>query len=195
MTLFWVLFTNQLAVSQNESLSPSISIGTWKDYIVPWKSRGQNKEAQDLYEQGRYHEASQKYFDLLDKHRDELGERNPNVLIWKRHLAYSLCELGRLEESAQLFEELLDYWTTEAGADSIDALVITSRLGWVYLQSGQSSIGERYIQYAYEKSIEIYGAKSFQAMIPIENMTFLKYNNGQMAEATQMLTDLLVIQE
>ena len=58
MTLFWVLFTNQIAVSQNESLSPSISIGTWKDHIVPWKSRGQNKEAQDLYEQGRYHEAS-----------------------------------------------------------------------------------------------------------------------------------------
>ena len=124
-----------------------------------------------------------------------MGERNPNVLIWKKHLAYSLCELGRLEESTQLFEELFEYWTTEAGADSIETLVITSRLGWVYLQSGQGSIGERYIRYAYEKSIEIYGAKSVQAMIPIENMTFLKYNNGQMAEVIQMLTDLLVMQE
>ena len=73
--------------------------------------------------------------------------------------------------------------------------MITSRLGWVYLQLEQGETGERYIRYAYEKSIEIYGAKSPHVIVPIENMAFLKYNNGQVGAAIQMLTDLLDLQE
>ena len=195
MTLFWVLFTHQLVVSQNESSSPSTVIEVWKDRFIPFKSRGQHKEARDLFEQGRYEAASQKYVDLLEKHRSELGEQNSTVLTWKTHLAYSLCELERFEESKQLYEELLDYWTAEAGVDSGEALVIASRLGWVYLQLDQDAIGERYIQYAYEKSIEVYGVRSPHVIIPIENMALLKYNNGQVQSAIQMLTDLLDLQE
>ena len=71
MTLFWVLFTHHLVESQNESLSPSTVIEVWKDHFIPLKSRRQNKEAKDLFEQGRYDAASQQYIDLLEKHRSD----------------------------------------------------------------------------------------------------------------------------
>ena len=154
-----------------------------------------NQKLVELYEQGRYAEATEQAEKLLKIMESVLGPDDPNVATLLGNLATLYSIQGQYEQAEPLYRRSLTIRETALGSDHPDVANSLNNLAAHYRDTGQYDEAEA----MYERALAIreaaFGADHPDVAQSLNNLGALYDNQGRYAEAEPLYRRALTIRE
>jgi len=151
------------------------------------------QQAFDLYQAGRYNEAMSLAEEALLIHREQLGERHPDVALSLNNLAGLYSAQGRYGEAEPLHQEALLIRREQLGKHHPDVARSLSNLATLYEGQGRYGEAEPLLQEALSIQREQLGGRHLDVALSLNNLAGLYRAQGRYEEAEPFHQEALSI--
>ncbi len=154
-----------------------------------------NKQAFELYQQGRYAEAEPLYQRALQIYEQSLGDTHPDVATTLNNLALLYHDQGNYAEAEPLYQRALQIYEKSLGNAHPDVATTLNNLAMLYQSQGNYAEAEPLYQRALQISEQSLGDTHPDVATTLNNLAELYRVQGNYAEAFPLYQRALQIYE
>ncbi|MEM9539915.1 MAG: CHAT domain-containing protein [Cyanobacteria bacterium P01_E01_bin.42] len=142
-----------------------------------------NREAIELYEQGRYGEAEPLFRQALEMYKRLLGEEHPSVATSLNNLAELYRSQGKYEEAELRYRQALEMYKRVLGEEHPSVATSLNNLALLYRSQGKYEEAELRYRQALEMLKRLLGEEHPHVATSLNNLAALYENQGKYEEA------------
>ncbi|MCS6984787.1 MAG: tetratricopeptide repeat protein, partial [Leptospiraceae bacterium] len=158
-----------------------------------WKKL--NKQGMELYETGKYAEATKVFEQALKQAEKEFGKNHANYATSCNNLASLYDDQGRYAEAEPLYKEALAIRARVLGKDHPNYATSCDNLAVLYYNQGRYSEAEPLFKEALAIRAKVLGKDHPDYATSCNNLAFLYERQGRFAEAEPLYKEALAIRE